>query len=47
MKEIKSEQEFKDIIASEEPVVVKFFTNMVPRLRAYGQLYRRCNGRVQ
>ncbi|MZF01837.1 thioredoxin, partial [Bacillus anthracis] len=26
MKEIKSEQEFKDIIASEEPVVVKFFT---------------------
>ncbi|XBB56196.1 thioredoxin, partial [Bacillus sp. SW7] len=24
MKEIKSEQEFKDIIASEEPVVVKF-----------------------
>ena len=26
MKEIKTEQEFKDIIASEEPVVVKFFT---------------------
>ncbi|SIQ46840.1 hypothetical protein SAMN05878494_1501 [Bacillus cereus] len=28
MKEIKSEQEFKDIIASEEPVVVKFFTTL-------------------
>lgn len=30
MKEIKSEQEFKDIIASEEPVVVKFFTTWCP-----------------
>ncbi|MZE90141.1 thiol reductase thioredoxin, partial [Bacillus anthracis] len=26
MREIKSDKEFKDIIASEEPVVVKFFT---------------------
>ena len=30
MKEIKTEQEFKDIIASEEPVVVKFFTTWCP-----------------
>ncbi|CAI8903167.1 Thioredoxin-like protein YdbP [Bacillus sp. IT-79MI2] len=30
MKEIKSEKEFKDIIASEEPVVVKFFTTWCP-----------------
>ncbi|WHT92031.1 MULTISPECIES: thioredoxin family protein [Bacillus cereus group] len=30
MREIKSEQEFKDIIASEEPVVVKFFTTWCP-----------------
>jgi thiol-disulfide isomerase/thioredoxin len=30
MKEIKAEQEFKDIIASEEPVVVKFFTTWCP-----------------
>ena len=30
MKEIKSEEEFKDIIASEEPVVVKFFTTWCP-----------------
>ncbi|MEH7460443.1 thiol reductase thioredoxin, partial [Bacillus sp. JJ1127] len=26
MREIKSDKEFKDIIASEEPVVIKFFT---------------------
>ncbi|CAI8892261.1 Thioredoxin domain-containing protein [Bacillus sp. IT-79MI2] len=30
MKEIKSEKELKDIIASEEPVVVKFFTTWFP-----------------
>ncbi|HFU7085150.1 thioredoxin family protein [Bacillus tropicus] len=30
MKEIKSDKEFKDIIASEEPVVVKFFTTWCP-----------------
>ncbi len=47
MKEIKTEQEFKDIIASEDPVVVKFFYYMVPRLCTYGSFYWGCNGRVQ